>query len=219
MEVLCVSQRMENLSYSKTAQYKLSISATKFFLFFLLSGLSLLAGEECRTAFSCWVNFHDGNLPHYFSIRRISSDMRVLGWATPQMSEYLKFFLSTVMYNLKNQQHRSWFCSPLRRIGSQQMPWITLPFVFHSSSYQIIQLCHFLYARWWHWQWFRYKMSLSASYLHDTILALPATIRSPFPSAGSVILCHLLLISQTQVYLSCFRAVSSCYILCSKSTC
>lgn len=92
------------------------------YFFFLLSGLSLLAGEECRTAFSCWVNFHDGNLPRYFSIRRISSDMRVLGWATPQMSEYLKFFLSTVMYNLKNQQHRSWFCSPLRRIGSQQMP-------------------------------------------------------------------------------------------------
>lgn len=95
----------------------------------------------------------------------------------PQMSEYLKFLLSTVMCDLKNQQHtaRSWFCSPLRRIGSQQMPWITSPFVFHSSSYQIIQLCHFLYACWWCWKWFSYKMSLSASYLHDTILALPAT--------------------------------------------
>lgn len=49
--------------------------------FLLLSGLSLLGAEECRTVFSCWVNFHDANLPHYFSIRRISFETRVSGWA------------------------------------------------------------------------------------------------------------------------------------------
>lgn len=84
--------------------------------------LSLLATGD---GFSCCVSFLGGNLPCYFSVTTISFDTSVPGWAMQQMSGYLKFFLSTVICNLKNQQRRArscWFCSPLRRISSQQMP-------------------------------------------------------------------------------------------------
>lgn len=95
-----------------------------YFSYLQLDTLTASKGE-IWDSFSCWVNFLGGNLPCHFSITRISFDTGVPGWATQRMSGYLKFFLSAVICNLKNQQCRArscWFCSPLRRISSQQMP-------------------------------------------------------------------------------------------------